>query len=465
MPATPRLLIRAEGGPGVGSGHLGRCLALAQAWRDTGGEVALVANNVPPPWDRRYRDDGVEILPAQDGWQSEGADWVVLDGYGFGPDVQHSVRAAGHRLLVVDDHGTIGQYDCDVIVDQNLGAKAGAYAARQPATELLLGLSYVLVRREFRAQRGADLLDPVVARHLLVSLGGSPPSEAVALVDAALASTQFEVRRITSEPDVAAVMRQSDLAVAAAGVTAWELCAMAVPSVLLVLAPNQLPVAQALDAAGAAVSLGDYRDVTPAALARAVEDLANDRTRRTRAAEVGRGLVDGRGARRIVSVLGSFLVDLRLVTEADAQLLWEWANEPVVRQMAFSTDPIAWGDHERWLKERLSDSATWLYIGSHPGSGEPFGQVRFDVTGSEAEIDVSVARQQRHRGSGAALVRAASRRAFSDAEVTSLLARIRPENLASAAAFSDAGYRLEGERSDGQKTWLQYSLHRDDRAG
>jgi spore coat polysaccharide biosynthesis predicted glycosyltransferase SpsG len=57
--------------------------------------------------------------------------------------------------------------------------------------------------------------------------------------------------------DVCSLMVNADLAIGAAGGTAWERCCLGVPSLILVLACNQKEGAAALDDFGAAIVLRD----------------------------------------------------------------------------------------------------------------------------------------------------------------------------------------------------------------
>ena len=453
-----RLVLRADGGPGIGDGHLARCLALGQAWRDSGGEVALVSHDLPPAWDQRYRDEEVELLTSQGAWERGRADWVVLDGYEFGIEAQRRVKAADHRLAVVDDHGACGPYVADVLVDQNLGASPGAYLDRPAGSALLLGPGFALLRREFRTS-------PVIVREeasrVLVLLGGSPPADAEALVETAVGlirpATAFRPR---DARQVAEAMREADIAVAGAGVTTWELCAMGLPSVLLVLADNQAPVAASVSAAGGAVSLGDWRRVTPDEVATSIRSLLSSSERRRAMSETQRRLVDGRGARRVAARLRADLLDLRDATADDARLLWEWANDEKVRRLSFSPSAISWPDHVAWLEQKLADQATHLYVAND--GDDAVGQIRFEASGTEAEIDVSLAAAHRGKGLGGALISAGVRRFFLDSAAPRVVARVRPENVASAEAFDLAGFRLEAEQSDDSHNWLLYARGRDD---
>jgi spore coat polysaccharide biosynthesis predicted glycosyltransferase SpsG len=98
-------------------------------------------------------------------------------------------------------------------------------------------------------------------------------------------------------------MLWADLAISGAGSTAWELACIGVPSALIVVAHNQRLIAEALDAEGAAVSLGWHEDLVPARIAAIILQLRNDPTRREHMTRSGRCLVDGNGSERVASAL------------------------------------------------------------------------------------------------------------------------------------------------------------------
>jgi UDP-2,4-diacetamido-2,4,6-trideoxy-beta-L-altropyranose hydrolase len=138
-------------------------------------------------------------------------------------------------------------------------------------------------------------------------------------------------------------------------------------------------------------------------------------------------------------------VSLRPATAADGPLLLEWANDPVTRAAGFQPEPIAAGDHERWLTERLRSTSGRLLIGLD--GALPVGQIRLDRhRDGRVEIGISVAAEARGRGLGRALLRLALDEARRDAGLQPLafIARIRPDNATSIALFSGAGFRRIG---------------------
>jgi spore coat polysaccharide biosynthesis predicted glycosyltransferase SpsG/RimJ/RimL family protein N-acetyltransferase len=429
---------------------------------DSAGDATIVPPATASSWVDRYRAEGVAVAGAPDGFQD--ADWVVLDGYGYGRAEQEAAVAAGARLLVVDDHGAVGSYErADVVLDQNLGASEEDYRSRRPSTDLLLGPRFALLRQEFRRRVTPEERPRREARQVLVTLGGSPPDAAVALVEAALAQVGGDGLRAVwlsgADTEVASAMAEADVAVSAAGSTCWELCRMGLPAVLIPIAANQVPLAGALAHAGAAVDAGPFEHLTPGSLALRIAALAGDAAQREAMSEQGRRLVDGRGAVRVVGRLRAELLSLRHIEADDCRLLWEWANDPTVRAAAFSTAAIGWDEHRSWISASLADPSRHMYLALDPG-GVPMGQVRFDEHGMEAIVSVSIAATHRGKGWGAALIDAGVRRLFRDSAVDFVRARIKPENVGSLRAFDAAAFCAEDMQTDGNGTWCQYARRR-----
>ncbi len=134
---------------------------------------------------------------------------------------------------------------------------------------------------------------------------------------------------------------------------------------------------------------------------------------------------------------------VRQVTDADCRLLWEWARDPAVRAASFSSDPIPWERHVRWFAERQRDSGCAMYI-VVDASGEPIGQVRFTLSGSQADIHVSISKGHRGRGLGARALRVACGRYVADCGPVRIVAHVRPNNMASVRAFEAGGFRRLG---------------------
>lgn len=295
--------LRADGGPGRGVGHVARCLALAQAWRDQGGPVVLATEALPDSWRSRYEAEGVTIAAPG----AVDADAWVVDGYDLGAEV-----ARGRPHVRIDDRGATGDAGAALVIDQNLGADPSGYA--QPADRLLLGPRYALIRRELvvaaQEPRPGDRPGPA-QRTVLVAQGGAPTDEVRAFTSAvasALATDGVDTVVWSGADDPVPALRSADVALAAAGSTLWELCLFGVPPVVFTVAPNQVPLAAAVVEAGLALDGGTVPgSADPDGAARLIAGLLGDPVALAARSTRLRQLVDGGGAARVARRIGAEL--------------------------------------------------------------------------------------------------------------------------------------------------------------
>jgi UDP-2,4-diacetamido-2,4,6-trideoxy-beta-L-altropyranose hydrolase len=342
-PHERTLLIRADASVAMGTGHVMRCLALAQSWQDGGGRAVFAMATPPALLRDRLSQESIEVreISASAGSSDDAhatatlardcrAVWIAVDGYHFGADYQQSLRSEGVKVLFLDDYGHAAYYTGDIVLNQNLSAEESTYKNRESYTRLLLGPEYCLLRREFSGYRNWKReITPAGAR-VLITMGGSDPENFTeraisalnlagdqrleAAVVAGSNNAQLEpLERISkagknitlhrSVINMAALMEWADVAISAAGTTCWELCLMGLPSLLVDLAENQISVARELNRRGCAIHLGNSRDVSAEKIAEQLRALLNSQRLRQAMSERCRGLVDGRGAQRVVAAL------------------------------------------------------------------------------------------------------------------------------------------------------------------
>ena len=336
------LLFRTDGSLTMGTGHVMRCIALAQALEDAGGRAVFALADSTAGIQARLAEESCEELAVAGvaGSEDDAAqtialarekqvDWIVVDGYQFGEDYQRALKAAGCKVLFLDDYGHASHYWAEVVLNQNAQASASLYSARESSTRLSLGPDYCLLRREFAAWRGWKREIAPTGSKVLVTMGGSDPDNCTATVIEALCSQSgvdvtviaggsnpyFEslqrltaqsggrfrlLRSVTNMPEL---MAWADIAVSGAGSTCWEMCLLQLPMVLIDLADNQKPIARALEQLGAAIHLGSSGDVTTSEIAKRVASLLASESERTALSRTCGKLVDGRGAERVLGEL------------------------------------------------------------------------------------------------------------------------------------------------------------------
>jgi UDP-2,4-diacetamido-2,4,6-trideoxy-beta-L-altropyranose hydrolase len=331
------LLIRADASRAIGTGHVMRCLALAEAWQDSGGTANLAVAELPDALSPRVTGEGVSLrsfdttpggpedaVATATQAQRLGADWVAIDGDRFGSDFLETVRAAGFRVLLIDDFANRDSSPANLIVNPNLDEDETPYRKRGASARLLMGPSYILLRREFR--QGIEKTGPrQTGNRILVTLGGSDPEDLTPKIANALAccsdlevtviagagyDKEDELRkleasnlRVFNPPDMVRLMRDSDQAIISAGGTLWELLSIGCPVLSYSRNTVQASVVGVLSHRGVVVDMGETCHFDPAKLRASVEGLVELRAARERMTNLGCALVDGMGAARVVEAM------------------------------------------------------------------------------------------------------------------------------------------------------------------
>lgn len=318
--SAPSILFVCDAGPSVGGGHVMRSLTLARALQAQGARCAF-----------RSHPDGDAVLAvfAPDmplATDDAPFDALVFDHYALGA-AEHAAIAKGRPTLVIDDLAD-RPLAADLVLDAGLARLASDYRGLVPSTcELLLGPTYAPLRPDFAALREEALARRVEGgpvRRILVSLGltdvggitarivdrlagaatldvvvGSGAPSLSALRERAAANPLIALHVDTTE--MAALTAQAGIAIGAGGSSSWERCVLGLPTLLLVLADNQIPAAVALAEAGAVLAL-DVAEVDAAFDALAARLLGDDDLRfgLSRAAAA---VCDGKGAERVAARL------------------------------------------------------------------------------------------------------------------------------------------------------------------
>ena len=340
------ILIRADASTYIGTGHVMRCLALAQGLQDQGGRAIFVLSNKSPALEARLLSEqmlilhlSVEVGSDEDAHQTVdfayqfAAKWVVVDGYHFGAKYQKAIKNFGNSLLFFDDCGHANYYYADLVLNQNISAHQDLYINREPYTKLLLGTDYTLLRKGFCQWLQWHRKINLVASKILVTFGGSDPDNVTLKViqSLLLVSNDLEVivvvggsnphhKKLQSvtESNLAISLQQNvdnmpelmawaDIAIAAGGSTNWELAFMGLPSIVIAIADNQKAIAAELDRQGVIINLGWHQDVTIEQISLVLRELIGDRHKREDMSQKGRKLVDGNGASRVASQMLNML--------------------------------------------------------------------------------------------------------------------------------------------------------------
>ena len=341
-----RFLFRADASSEIGSGHVMRCLALAEALRPGASDIHFVCRRLPGELHGLIEDKGFRcsLLPAngptlnqsRDAQQTaelgDTLDWLIVDHYDIDHHWQRAMKPACNRLMVIDDLAN-RPHDCDILLDQTFGRRAAEYGSLAPGEcRILTGTDYALLRPEFAACRSAALARREATsgiHHVLVSMGGFDPENRTLEVLEALAATPYAAQLTVTavcgaqSPDdgaspralagsflkldtrqqvtnMAELMAASDLAIGAGGTTSWERCCLGLPALIRIMADNQREVARRLEAAGAIRVWQSGSE-----LREQLDEFMSDASLQRSASVAASRVCDGQGLERVVSVMQS----------------------------------------------------------------------------------------------------------------------------------------------------------------
>lgn len=362
-----KVVFRADASPSLGVGHIMRCLSLARFLLTNGSKVRFVSLKIPTKVRKSILDAGCEYreigepdivssawpansdLKVSSTWsddrQLEDAkrtsksisdvhwDWIVVDHYSIDSSWERLIDMNTEKLLVIDDLAN-RSHSCDVLLDQTLGRKKADYKRYvADKTELLVGVSYALLRPEFKELRGYSFKrkSGFLIKNVLICLGGGDEKNVTASVLEVLSeitesqdwnitvvlgaaspwveaienlieSLKIKVELVFDRADMAQMMCEADLAIGGAGTSSWERCCLGLPSVMIVMAENQIEIALALEKVGAAIVIPSIADV-PLKLPRIISSIYSRTVDIKSISMLGRNIVDGNGCEKVLGVM------------------------------------------------------------------------------------------------------------------------------------------------------------------
>jgi UDP-2,4-diacetamido-2,4,6-trideoxy-beta-L-altropyranose hydrolase len=491
-----RIAFRVDASVEMGTGHMRRCLSLAAAVQQGGGEVVFVTRSnsllIPQtPFEQVYlapaahaarveQDDPPHAHWLTAGWAVDAAetatalaawqpDWVVTDHYGIDARWHNHVRGAlTCRMAAIDDLGD-RRHGVDALIDHNWhhDHREKYHGLLPEQCHILGGPKYAMLGQTY-AMAPRYIFFPEV-RSIGVFLGGTDHLDQTSVVLDCIASAEFagsvEIATTSSNPnlaklqarvgaddslsllldapDLAAFFARHDLQVGAGGGATWERFCIGAPSILISFAHNHdsvlIPLGE--QQVAAVLPYGWMKEE----LARAIARFIKDAELRRHMVSQSRAMVDGRGAERSAVALlgkGAQVIDIRAVQLGDAKFMYDCRNHPLIRSVSRQTQEIDYDAHVQWLEQSLKREDRIILIGQTL-DGTPLGVVRFDcIAEGEFEVSIYIDPERSGQGLGGRLLRHAeesfARKCNSPVDI---LAVTMPGNVASERLFIKGGYR------------------------
>jgi UDP-2,4-diacetamido-2,4,6-trideoxy-beta-L-altropyranose hydrolase len=487
------IAIRVDGSAQIGTGHVQRCLSLAQALRKCGADVIFVtrlgggvisslilANGFTHyhlPIERQYiasENDPAHAHWAKVDWQTDAVDtlealapqipdWVIIDHYAFDARWHDYIREqVGCRIAVIDDLGDRKQ-SADLLIDHNPTAdpKRKYHLSNAKVHRSLIGSRYGLLGPDYaalpkrivsphvdsigifmggadadnlsckmlKAARNADFTGKIE----IISTSANPN---LAELESAVEADPNCILKL-DQPSLSAFFAAHDLHIGAAGGATWERCCAGAPSVVVQSAANQSVVIDALLVANAAICCRSTElDEVMAAIKKALSDWPL----RQSLSDSASLLVDGKGCLRVAAAMLSSNLSVRPATISDGNMIHQWRNDLRTRSVSRDPKEIPLESHLAWFENSLKNPVRHIWIGMIGAIAT--GLVRFDqIDSAKFEVSIFLNPELHGLGLGSLLLRAGED-ALAATQSTSIEihAETLPENTGSQAMFLREGY-------------------------
>lgn len=332
-----KIFIRADGGKSIGMGHVMRTIVLASELRKRNQVVFLCKNDTSNKYDagiQKIKNCDFEVIEIEDKniieniikiQNEHNADILISDTYEVNEEYFNKLKQYFKLTGYIDDVNKC-YMNVDFIINQNINAKKLDYSkTTKEGTSLFFGPQFCMLREEFKiACKEKKSRESV--EDILLTLGGMDDSNNtmkiliklktlrqrihVVLGNAFNKSVINEVYKFSEEykniypyenANMSELMKKCDIAISACGSTIYELCAMNVPSIGIIVADNQIEVGRVMVEEGMLSDIFSINNFKEDEFVNSIITLIENKTLRDKIQEKQKSVVDVNGAFNLVN--------------------------------------------------------------------------------------------------------------------------------------------------------------------
>lgn len=335
---TETIYIRADANEEIGTGHIMRCLSVAEKITELGGKVIFIIADYQSY--EIIQEKGYKIICINSQWNNLEQEInkmtslchklsikkLVIDSYFVTKNYLESLKKVT-KIIYIDDLDKF-IYPVNMLINYNFYASDMCYEDKYNGTltQLLLGTRYVPLRREFediteRKFKGIN--------KILITSGGTDKYNMIGIVLGRIIKNPVyknidiycilgrfninsgklgqeygtfpNVHLLNNVSNMEYYMKNCDLCITAGGTTIYELCACGTPSILYSIADNQINVSKKVSSMGIFLWAGDVRSSMDSCLDNIEKsiNIFNESIYWTKISHDMQRLVDGKGALRL----------------------------------------------------------------------------------------------------------------------------------------------------------------------
>lgn len=505
-----RIAFRVDASIVIGSGHVMRCLSLAEYLKDNGADVFFICRKYPGDLIKKIIKKGFQVFELKetgnskfdtklfhshwlgvsqkiDAFESKEIlvrikpNWLVVDHYALDQEWEKELKHISGKIMVIDDLAD-RKHDCDILLDQTCGRKQKHYTNLVPKTcRLIVGAQYSLLRPEFLEWRRYSLkrrVNPEL-KSLLISMGGvddqnhtedvlhqlmlcSLPNQfKITVVLGALAphldSVTIKAKQLSCEviikvdvDNMAEIMANSDAAIGAAGTTSWERCCLGLPTIQIIVAENQMFLAKSLAKHNAAIILEPNASLTDL-IRNPLEWMKPVSTSASR-------LTDGTGVGKVSSEMinlaaksktffGVDLINYVELNSEDQAYVLKMRNNPAVKKWMYTQEEISQKQHQEFMDKLKGDRKRLYFLVRY--KCEVIGCINFSDIGVNNSVKFGIFSNPflENKGAGGILESLASDYAFYKLNVSKIRLEVFSSNTRAINFYNKKGFKSFGSEN------------------
>ena len=481
------IVFRADANVEIGTGHLMRCLTLADKLQFNNLNSLFIISKKSVGFINFIKKRGYTVHVIECSHNHSDTvlyfkktrikpSWLVIDHYNINIEWETAVKPYVSNILVIDDLAN-RSHDCDAILNPNLHSDFTIYDGLiSQNCKKFIGPRFSLLGNQYQQFQNLNknISDDIF--HIAIFMGGGDFFNITEHlidhffsyfeylkgreihIDVIIGSQHPNKKSIEDKckkipyislyvdtPNMAQILSKVDLCVGAGGGAALERCCLGIPSIVLTFADNQIRGVEALVNSGAVLFGGDYRQRDWKNLFKEAVLKIQSSTVRQSLSSKALSIVDGKGSDRVAAYmeLKTFNPVFKNVDIEDAKILFDWRNNEDVRRYSGNPQVLVFNEHMKWLEESLDNPdqiLLMLWVGN-----VRFGHIRYSVKDNIALVSIVVNPVCQNLGIGSFMLEKSIPflTKFNN-NIIYIDAKIHRDNISSLAVFKKAGYTHAG---------------------
>lgn len=506
------IFFRVDASSQIGSGHVIRCLTLAKVLKKHGANCKFISRDHHNNLNEKIRKENFKIivLPHSNKLKStknnknlisnysqwigassnddakqtidvlkrENIDLLIVDHYGLNKSWEKKIRPFTKKIMVIDDF-LDRKHDCDLFLNQNLILNQVKYNKNLPYNCVtLLGPEYALLQPSYRKLHKTVAARTGPIKRVLIYFGGTDCGDLIKItilsfiklkkkelfLDIVLSQKTKNLNEIKAFAklnkkikiyyemrSLENLISRADLSIGACGVTSWERCCLGLYTLVVTLEKNQILIAKALQKKKLAKWIGDAKYINKRKIINALKEVFKKDI--FKLSMNCNQITDGNGARKVSEIIllnTDIKLKARLAKFEDKELVFNWANDPLVRKNALDKKKILKSEHSKWFSSRIYNLSKFKIFIIETINELPVGQVRFEQKNNKWIVSYSIAKYARGKGLGVKLLKTAIT-VFRNNNQLELIGYVKKKNFKSCKIFEKLGFKSKKYKNNNIK--------------